>query len=34
MDREVGVPLEQLEPIDASSDTKRAIKHWHYWLDR
>ncbi len=33
MDREFGVPLEQLEPTEASSDTKQAIDDWHYWLD-
>ena len=34
MDRELGVPLEQLEPIDASDDTERAMADWHYWLER
>jgi len=34
MDRELGVPLEQLEPIDASDDTEQAIADWHYWLER
>jgi hypothetical protein len=34
MDREIGVPLAQLEPIDASSNTKQAIGDWHYWLKR
>jgi len=34
MDRELGLPLEQLEPIDASNDTEQAISDWHYWLDR
>jgi len=34
MDREVGVPLSQLEPIEASDSTKQAIADWHYWLDR
>ena len=32
MDR--GVPLEQLEPVDASDDTEQAIADWHYWLER
>lgn len=34
MDRELGVPLEQLEPVAASDDTKQAIEDWHYWLER
>jgi hypothetical protein len=34
MDREFGVPLEQLEPIDASEATEQAIADWHYWLER
>jgi hypothetical protein len=34
MNRELGVPLEQLEPIDASDDTEQAIADWHYWLER
>ena len=34
MDRELGVPLEQLEPIDASDGTEQAIADWHYWLER
>jgi len=34
MDREFGVPLSQLEPIEASSDTEQAIEDWHYWLKR
>jgi len=34
MDRELGVPLEQLEPIEASDDTEQAIADWHYWLER
>lgn len=33
-DRELGVPLKQLEPVDASSITEQAIADWHYWLDR
>lgn len=31
---ELGVPLSQLEPIDASDDTEQAIADWHYWLRR
>jgi hypothetical protein len=34
MEGERGVPLEQLEPIDASDDTEQAIADWHYWLER
>ena len=34
MDRELGVPLEQLEPIDVNDETKQAIEDWHYWLER
>ncbi|MFP4627066.1 MAG: calcium-binding protein [Natronomonas sp.] len=32
--RELGVPLRQLEPVDASDDTEQAISDWHYWLGR
>ena len=34
MDREVGVPLKQLKPVDASQHTEQAIEDWHYWLER
>ena len=34
MDGELGVPLEQLEPIDASDDTEQAIADWQYWLEK
>jgi hypothetical protein len=34
MDRELGVPLEQLEPIEANNNTEQAIEDWNYWLDR
>ena len=34
MDRERGVPLKQLEPVDVGNTTERAIADWHYWLDR
>lgn len=34
MDRELGVPLEQLEPLDVREETKQAIEDWHYWLER
>jgi len=31
MDREFGVPLSQLEILDADSDTREAVDDWHYW---
>lgn len=34
MERELGVPLEQLEPIDVNDETEQAIEDWHYWLER
>jgi Calcium binding protein from Anabaena CcbP. len=34
MDREFGVPLSQLEPVEASDATEQAVSDWHYWLDR
>lgn len=34
MDRELGVPLAQLEPIDVDPDTEQAIADWHYWDGR
>lgn len=34
MNREFGVPLEQLEPIEASDHTEQAVEDWHYWLNR
>lgn len=33
-DREFGVPLSQLEPVEASDDTEQAVADWHYWLER
>jgi hypothetical protein len=30
----VAVPLAQLEPLAADSETKEAIADWHYWLGR
>ena len=30
-DREFGVPLSQLEVIDADQDTRNAVDDWHYW---
>jgi hypothetical protein len=32
--REMGVPLEQLEPIDADNASEEAIRDWHYLKDR
>lgn len=34
MDRTFGVPLEQLDPVNATNETTQAIEDWHYWLDR
>ncbi len=34
MDRELGVPLRQLKPVEAGRDTEQAIADWNYWLDR
>ena len=34
MDREFGVPLSQLEPVEASTATEQAVSDWHYWLER
>lgn len=31
MDRELGVPLTQLELLDIDSDTREAVEDWHYW---
>jgi hypothetical protein len=30
--RTQGVPLEQLEPIDADPLTSQVVADWHYWL--
>ena len=30
-DREFGIPLSQLELIDADSETEQAVDDWHYW---
>jgi len=32
--REFGVPLNQLEPVEASDATEQAVSDWHYWLER
>lgn len=34
MDRELGVPLAQLEPIDVDRETEDAVADWHYWDGR
>ncbi len=34
MDRELGVPLAQLDPVEASKASEQAIADWHYWLER
>ncbi|MFB6300585.1 MAG: calcium-binding protein [Halobacteriales archaeon] len=34
MNRELGVPLAQLEPIDVDGETEEAIADWHYWDKR
>ena len=31
--RELGVPLSQLELVEASDDTEQAVSDWHYWLE-
>ena len=33
-DRKMGVPLVQLEAIDADAATEEAIADWHYWVAR
>jgi hypothetical protein len=33
-DREMGVPLEQLEAVKADRETEEAIGDWRYWVDR
>lgn len=33
-DRQLGVPLAQLDPIDVDSETAAAIADWHYWEGR
>jgi len=32
MDRELAVPLVQIEGIDVDNDTEEAIGDWHYWM--
>ena len=33
-DRELGVPLAQLEGIEVKKQTAQAIADWHYWVAR
>jgi Calcium binding len=30
--RRIGVPLEQLKPVDADADTAEAVEDWIYWV--
>ncbi len=30
----LGIPLSQLEAIEADSETQEAIEDWHYWVAR
>jgi hypothetical protein len=32
--RQLGVPLEQLLPLDSDENTLEAVKDWHYWVAR
>lgn len=34
LDRTLGVPLAQLEPVDVDEETQEAIADWHYWVKR
>ena len=34
MERTMGVPLFQLDPIDADEQTRQVVKDWHYWIAR
>ena len=31
--RKLGVPLSQLEVIDAKGETREAVDDWRYWFD-
>ncbi|MDR0761032.1 MAG: calcium-binding protein [Treponema sp.] len=33
-DRQLGVPLEQLLPINSDEETLEAVKDWHYWVEQ
>jgi hypothetical protein len=30
-DRQFGVPLAQLQPLNPDPETKEAVNDWHYW---
>jgi len=32
--RQLAVPLMQLEGIEVDEETKQAIEDWHYWVNR
>jgi hypothetical protein len=32
--RKLGVPLEQILPLDSDDETLEAVKDWHYWVER
>jgi hypothetical protein len=32
--RRMGVPLEQILPLDSDEETLEAVKDWHYWVAR
>jgi len=34
LDRTFGVPLAQLEPVDANEATQQIVADWHYWVGR
>lgn len=34
MNRTLGVPLAQLEPLQTDDETEEAIADWHYWVGR
>jgi hypothetical protein len=32
--RQFGVPLEQIVPLDSDEETTEAVKDWHYWVEK
>ncbi len=34
MDRDLAVPLVQIEGIDVDDETEEAIADWHYWMNQ
>jgi hypothetical protein len=32
--RQLGVPLEQILPVDSDEETLEAVEDWHYWVER